>query len=99
MVDHLDQVTIARAFRDALVPQNPNDESPACYGSGSTRRGLNARDVRRFYLARLLSAQRQSDGRSGLQWRVFGRGRRLEKARGGRGLSSLKPLIVVRRKV
>jgi hypothetical protein len=38
-------------------------------------------------------------GRSDWCWRVFGIERRLEKPRGGRGLSSLKPLIVVSREV
>ena len=38
-------------------------------------------------------------GRSDWCWRIFSIERRFEKARGGRGRSSLKPLIVVCREV
>jgi hypothetical protein len=38
-------------------------------------------------------------GRSDRCWRIFSVERCFEKARGGRGASSLKPLIVVRREV
>jgi hypothetical protein len=56
--------------------------------------------VRGFYLVPFLERHhRQAPGRSVWCWRVFGSERRFEKARGGRGLSSPNPFIVVRRKV